>query len=117
MTTTITPAWGISAGNQQTNYGVVTNFEENAEAQSAYLQNEAGATILTKVYDIKKTVSITLLAKADTTTLPTVGNQLTIGTQKYTVLSVRTIENNQSFKKLALTLEAWTGAPTTPADS
>lgn len=103
-TTSITPVWGVTktgiAG------GIITDWEENGEAQTAYVQNEKGATIFTKVYDEKKTITCTLVTDSAATP-PKVGAKATIEGVEYTVLGVRLIQNNQSVQKYALTLEAW----------
>ena len=103
-TTTIAPVWGVTKTG--ISGGVITDWEENGEAQTAYVQNEKGATIFTKVYDEKKTITCTLVTNS-TETAPTVGSELTIESVKYTVLGVRLIQNNQSVQKYSVTLEAW----------
>lgn len=103
-TTTITPVWGVTKTG--ITGGVITDWEENGEAQTAYVQNEKGATIFTKVYDEKKTITCTLVTNG-TATPPKVGAEVTIESVKYAVLGVRLIQNNQSVQKYALTLEAW----------
>ena len=111
-TTTITPVWGVTKSGIQG--GIITDWEEACESQSAYIQNETGETVYTKIYDVKKTVTCTLVSTSGATP-PTAGTTVTIGTETYTVLSVRLIQNNQSAQKFAITLEAWTGAPTAKA--
>lgn len=113
-TTTITPVWGITKTG--ITGGIITDWEENGEAQTAYVQNESGATIYTKIYDVKKTISCTLVTNGEATP-PTVGAEVTIEAVKYKVLTVRLIQNNQSVQKYALTLEAWTGAPSSASTS
>ena len=103
-TTTIVPVWGVTKTG--ISGGVITDWEENGEAQTAYVQNEKGATIFTKVYDEKKTITCTLVTNG-TATAPTVGSVLTIESVEYTVLGVRLIQNNQSVQKYSVTLEAW----------
>ena len=103
-TTTIAPVWGVTKTG--ISGGVITDWEENGEAQTAYVQNEKGATIFTKVYDEKRTITCTLVTNGSETP-PTVGAEVPIGNETYTVLGVRLIQNNQSVQKYALTLEAW----------
>ncbi len=103
-TTTITPVWGVTKTGIQG--GVITDWEENGEAQTEYVRNEKGATIFTKVYDVKKTITCTLVTNG-TATPPKEGDNATIESVKYTVLGVRLIQNNQSVQKYTLTLEAW----------
>lgn len=103
-TTTIAPVWGVTKTG--ISGGIITDWEENGEAQTAYVQNEEGETIYTKVYDEKKTITCTLVTNS-TETAPTVGSELTIDDVEYTVLGVRLIQNNQSVQKYSVTLEAW----------
>ena len=103
-TTTIAPVWGVTKTG--ISGGVITDWEENGEAQTAYVQNEKGATIFTKVYDEKKTITCTLVTNGSATA-PNVGDKATIDQVEYIVLGVRLIQNNQSVQKYALTLEAW----------
>lgn len=103
-TTTITPVWGVTKTG--ITGGVITDWDENGEAQRTYVQNEKGATIFTKVYDEKKTITCTLVTNAGATP-PNVGDKVTIETVEYTVLGARLIQNNQAVQKYTLTLEAW----------
>jgi len=103
-TTTITPVWGVTKTG--ITGGIITDWEENGEAQTEYVKNEKGATIFTKVYDEKKTITCTLVTDG-TATAPTVGSKATIDNVEYMVLGVRLIQNNQSVQKYAVTLEAW----------
>lgn len=103
-TTSITPVWGVTktgiAG------GVITDWDENGEVQREYVRNEKGATIFTKVYDVKKTITCTLVTNVGATP-PKEGDKATVDTVEYTVIGARLIQNNQSVQKYTLTLEAW----------
>jgi hypothetical protein len=106
-TTTINPVWGVTKTFSGVP-GIITDWEENSEAQKDYLHNEFGATIYTKVYDTRISVTCTLVVAADkVTSVPAVGDSATIDGMTYTVISVRLTQNNQSAAKYALTLEAW----------
>ncbi|MBR5879208.1 MAG: hypothetical protein IKY91_06600 [Akkermansia sp.] len=111
-TTTIVPVWGVTKTGVKG--GIITDWDENNEAQAAYIQNETGETIHTKVYDVKKTVTCTLVSKTGEVA-PNVGDSVTIEDEQYNVMGVRLIQNNQSAQKYAITLESWTGAPKAPA--
>lgn len=103
-TTTIAPVWGVTKTG--ISGGIITDWDEDGEAQKEYVKNEKGATIFTKVYDEKKTITCTLVSNG-TAAPPKVGDKATIDDVEYTVLGVRLIQNNQSVQKHALTLEAW----------
>lgn len=104
-TTSIKGVWGVTKTLTKAP-GIITDWEENNEAQTAYIQNEAGATLVTKVYDVKKTITCTVVQSADETA-PDVGDTLSVDSNTYTILTVRLTQNNQSYAKYALTLEAW----------
>lgn len=108
-TTTIAPVWGVTKTFTGVP-GIITDWEGSDEAQTNTVQNEIGETIYTKVYDVKQTVTCTLVTRTNGT-VPKVGDELTVGSDKYILLSIRLIQNNQSVQKHALTLERWAGAP------
>lgn len=110
-TTTIKPIWGVTKTFTDVP-GIITDWESDDEAQSQYIQNELGETIYTKVYDVRKTVTCTLVVALDNVSaVPSVGDEVKVDSVAYTVLSVRLTQNNQAVNKYAIKLEAWSGAP------
>jgi hypothetical protein len=110
-TTTITPVWGVTKTFTDVP-GIITDWDGDDEAQTVYVQNEKGETVHTKVYDVRKTVTCTLVVALDkVSAVPSVGDKVSVDNDNYTVLSVRLTQNNQAVNKYAIKLETWSGAP------
>ena len=107
------PGWGVQKSLGSPYEGcIITDWECATEPQVAYCQDQNGAVVHRQDYDVKRTVTATLLAPA-TAEPPEPDATLTVGGTAFAVLACREIESNRDFRKLALTLEAyenWPGA-------
>lgn len=93
---------------------VVTDCSETDEAQHQYEYDQQGSVVGDVVYDRHYTFTCTVQVPKEVAH-PQSGTVLTIGEKTYTVLNVTTIQNNQSYRKVQLTLERWTN-DVTPTD-
>lgn len=106
-------SWGIKDTHRTAPSGVngvVTDYDESLEPIMAALQNETGGDIGHTVYDEKKSISMTVQCKANST-LPKVDELITIGNVQCYVDRVGITENNQSYMKFALSASRFHVAP------
>lgn len=108
MANTVTHAtWGVSSTVSAVS-GVVTDLSVTTEAQQQPEYNEKGAVIGVVQYDKRLSATATIQV-ASSVSAPDVGAAVTIGNQTYYVTSVTTLQNNKDFRKIQLSLEAWSG--------
>ena len=94
-------SWGVSGGCSNVQ-GIVTDLEENHEAQTAPEYNEVGAA-----YDEHVTLNCTVEVAAGTQP-PASGAAITINGKQGYVVSARLTESNQAYRKIAVQAEYWT---------
>ncbi|HIV08898.1 MAG TPA: hypothetical protein IAC79_02125 [Candidatus Spyradenecus faecavium] len=111
-----TPGWGVdkTLGGDYASC-VVTDWELSLEAQSAYAQDNKGAVFHREDYDVKRTVTATIMAPT-TASLPALkaggaDSTLTVGAETFAILSCREVESNRDFRKLVFTLERYENWP------
>lgn len=108
MANTVTHAtWGVT-DTLGTVSGVVTDLSVTTEAQQQPEYNEKGAVIGVVQYDKRLSATATIQVSSSVSA-PDVGTAVNIGNQTYYVTSVTTLQNNKDFRKIQLTLEAWSG--------
>ena len=106
MANTVTHAtWGVT-DTVGTVSGVVTDLSVTTEAQQQPEYNEKGAVIGVVQYDKRLSATATIQV-ARSVSAPDVGTAVTIGTQTYYVTSATVLQNNKDFRKIQLSLEAW----------
>ena len=106
MENTVTHAtWGVTS-TVGTVSGVVTDLSVTTEAQQQPEYNEKGAVIGVVQYDKRLSATATIQVSSSVSA-PDVGTAVTIGTQTYYVTSATVIQNNKDFRKIQLSLEAW----------
>lgn len=106
MANTVTHAtWGVTSTVGAVS-GVVTDLSVTTEAQQQPEYNETGAVIGVVQYDKRISATATIQV-ASSVSAPGVGTAVTIGTQTYYVTSATVIQNNKDFRKIQLSLEAW----------
>lgn len=116
LTTTRYASWGISSGMAVTSTvdGVVTDFDVNVEPVLAAEQNEEGSVIGQVRYDNHLSGNATVQVKSSST-LPNIGDTINIASSEsgqvsvstYYITSLRVVENNTSFRKIVVGLEAY----------
>ena len=99
-------SWGVTGGCSGVR-GIVTDLEENHEAQLAPEQNEVGAVVKQTKYDEHVTLSCTVEVAAGTEP-PGGGDSITINGKQGYVVSARLTESNQAYRKIAIQAECWT---------
>lgn len=106
MANTVTHAtWGVT-DTVGTVSGVVTDLSVTTEAQQQPEYNEKGAVIGVVQYDKRLSATATIQV-ASSVSAPGVGTAVTIGSQTYYVTSATVLQNNKDFRKIQLSLEAW----------
>ena len=100
-----TASWGVYARTDKVS-GVITDFENSSEAVIAPEQNEMGSVINQTMYDMHKTISMTIQVKS-TTTPPVVGSKISIDNNHYYVTSARVVESNSAYRKIAISAESF----------
>lgn len=103
-TTTATASWGVGTASPVT--GVMTDYSDSTEAVDAPEQNEVGQVIGDTVYDKRETVNCTVQVAAGTAK-PDVGSQISINSKNYIVKNSTVTENNNSYRKIAVTAERY----------
>lgn len=104
-TTSGVAAWGVQ-GRVSNVQGIVTDLEQNDEAQLAPEQNEVGAVVKQTKYDEHTTLSATVEVAAGTNP-PKVGDAITINGKQGYVTGARVVESNQAYRKIAIQAEFW----------
>lgn len=104
-TTTHTASWGVS-GTVGSVSGIATDIDINGQALIGLEQNEVGAVVGAAHYDDHTTVSATVLVAASTAK-PTLGSQATIAGVTGFVTGAEVVENNMSYRKIRVTIEAY----------
>lgn len=104
------PGWGVGKTIAEKPTHIITDWETSKEPQSAYCYDKRGAVVHREDYDVKTTVSCTLMAPAEEE-LPEPDQRLTIDGVTFAILSARLIQNNRDFQKVALSLEAYENWP------
>ena len=106
MAATVTLAtWGVTDTVSAVS-GVVTDLSVTTEAQQQPEYNETGAVIGVVQYDKRLSATATIQV-ASSVSAPDVGTAVTIGSQTYYVTSATVLQNNKDFRKIQLSLEAW----------
>lgn len=106
-------SWGIKESHRNAPSGVtgvVTDYDEGLEPVMAALQDETGADIGHTIYDTKRSISITIQCKSNST-LPEVDSLITIGSLQCYVDRANITENNQSYMKFAVSASRFKNAP------
>lgn len=104
MAVTLRASWGVSSGS--TAVGVYTDVSQGKEPVLAPLHDEIGRVIGQAHYDTHHNGEYTILCKSDVT-LPEVGSKIEIGDTTGYVTSVRLLENNQSYQRASVSIEAY----------
>ena len=95
-------ATGIAEGT----YGLLQSFSKNHTSDEAVAQDADGNVADQHIYN--KVDEITCEYVFDTTTtLPSVGDTVSVGSDHYTVMSVNETESNTDYKKAQLTLKRY----------
>lgn len=111
VTTQGIASWGVSGGCSGVQ-GIVTDIEENHEAQMEPEHNEVGAVVKQTVYDEHVSLSCTVEVAAGTE-LPEKGSSITINGKQGYVASARLVESNKTYRKIAIQAEFWTNCKQT----
>lgn len=98
-------SWGVTGGCSGVS-GIVTDLEENSEAQLAPEHNEVGAVVKQTKYDEHVTLTCTVEVAAGTNP-PSTGSSITINGDQGYVVSARLTESNQAYRKIAIQAEFW----------
>lgn len=107
--------WGVGIELPAPYVGcVVTDYSETDEPQHQYEYDQKGSVVGDTVYDRRRSISCTVQVPKEVEH-PQSGTVLTIGDKGYIVINVNVIQNNQSYRKVQLTLERWTN-DVTPTD-
>lgn len=93
---------------------VVTDLSATDEAQHQYEYDQQGSVVGDTVYDHRYSIACTVQVP-QTVEHPKSGTVLTIDGKLYIVISVAEIQNNQSYRKVQLSLERWAN-DVTPTD-
>lgn len=106
--TPTTASWGVSStvSGDGSVTGIVTSIETGAEAVVAPEYDEKGRVIKQTHYDTKFTASCTVEV-GSSEELPEPGDPITIGDFSGYVLSAKLTEENQSYRKIAITAECY----------
>lgn len=104
MAVSLRATWGVSSNS--TAVGVYTDVSQGCEPILAPLHDEIGRVIGQAHYDSHNSGEYTILCKANVN-LPKVGTKITIGDTTGYVTSVRMLENNQSYQRASVTIEAY----------
>lgn len=108
-------SWGVTGACSGVS-GIVTSIEKNVEAVLAPEYNEVGQVVKNTHYDTKTTLNATVEV-ASGTDVPSVGTAITIcGVSGY-VTSARLTEDNQTYRKIAVTAECYINCSATTAES
>lgn len=105
------PGWGVDKTIAEKPTHIITDWETASEPQSAYCYDKRGAVVHREDYDVKTSVTCTLMVPTGEE-LPKPERRLTIDGVTFAVLSARLIQNNRDFQKVALSLEAYANWPT-----
>ena len=106
-------SWGVKSNHRTTPNGVtgvVTDYDEALEPIMAALQDEVGADIGHTVYDLKRSVSVTIQCKSNSE-LPAVDSLIALGGIQLYVDRANITENNQSYMKFAVSASRFKYAP------
>ena len=114
-TTTGIASWGVSGGTSvSTVTGVITDIDVGGEPILAPEYNEIGAVIKQTMYDEHTTVDVTVEVAAGTSK-PDSGASITIAGVAGYVVRARIVENNQAYRKILVSAEAYANCTTTSA--
>lgn len=104
VTTLHLAKWGTRQVPGAASYGVVTSFEKIVDLMTQNETDEKGAVCRVVEYDARTRIVVCVQASA-TATMPQVGKQIVIDGENGWVNHAEVIEQNQSFKKIRITLE------------
>lgn len=108
-------SWGVTSTCTGVT-GVVTSLEVATEGSLAPEQNEIGAVIKMTKYDDHTTMNATIEV-ASGTALPEIGKAISIGGKTGFVTKASVIEDNNAYRKISVTAEAYRNCDKTTAAS
>ena len=109
-TTATTATWGVTSVDSddlKISEGVVTDATITKEKiETADVQDEEGTAVLRKFIEEHQTLDAAITCK-NTGTLPTVGDEITVDSNKYYINSVAKIESNQAWTSVRISAERY----------
>jgi len=88
-------------------FGLLQSFAENETADEAVAQDAEGNVADQTIYNDVTEITCEYVFDT-TTTAPSVGDEIVVGTDNYTVMSVSSTESNTDYKRVSLTLKRYT---------
>ena len=98
-------SWGVT-GSATGVQGIITSIEDGAEYIMAPEHNEIGQVVKQTLYDTQKTATFTVEVAANTN-IPSKGTPVTVNNQQMYVKTARKLEDNNSYRRIQITAEAY----------
>ncbi len=98
-------SWGVT-GSATGVTGIITSIEDGAEYIMAPEHNEIGQVVKQTLYDTQKTATFTVEVAANTN-IPSKGTTVNVNNQTMYVKTARKLEDNNSYRRIQITAEAY----------
>lgn len=98
-------SWGVT-GSATGVTGIITSIEDGAEYIMAPEHNEIGQVVKQALYDTQKTATFTVEVAAGTN-IPGKGTVITVNGQSMYIKTARKLEDNNSYRRIQITAEAY----------
>lgn len=98
-------SWGVTSDGSVVD-GIVTHIDKDDESIMAPEYNELGQIVKQTLYDLHKTLSVTIEVAVGTEP-PSAKDSVTIAGVTAYVLRTRTVEDNKAYRHIEVTVEAY----------